>query len=142
MTFKSIFLISVLMMLFGCTKSKTIYILANESGDLKLGAPVMLNLNKIGEVKNFEILESGEVLIRTDLNGDIDIPINSVFKNTTLDNNPVQFIEIEKGTASALLVHKDTVELKKSLEDMFDSVINKVKGSLFDKLKDKLKRKK
>lgn len=144
MMIKNIIIIGLSIITLGCSNESTIYMKTDASNGLELGGELKVDNLVVGQIANINVLESGEVLLKTILNPDTKIPKNSIFRNVKDSNSEedIKYININLGSSNDYLINNDTVFIEKNLKGKIDSIANSIKDNLIDKIKDKFNRNK
>ncbi len=133
MKIKGILYALLVMICFGCSQKKTVYILADEAGGLKPDSEITLKDVKIGEVSFVSITPDGDVIIKTEIDPEIQIPVDSEFEATHSEDLTEKII-VQLGSKSDLLQDGDTIDNRSVIDAAIDNLFNAVKNKLEEEI--------
>ena len=125
-------------MLTACNQNDSFYMEAASANGLSIGSGIYVDALQIGKIEDVMVSDEYKVVFKAGVNRGLKIPKNSKFKNVLNHDLNERIIEIELGNGYELLSPQDTVMIKKHLHEIVDSLVETVKTTLFDKIKDKV----
>ena len=128
-----LFALSILF-LVGCSKQKKVYLLTDEAGGLELGSEVVVKDIKIGEISFLSLSKQGDVVLEAKLDPEVEIPVDSKFRNTKVGNTSQKRVTVFLGNSEQMLQNKDTVDMRSIVDATIDRLIDKATDKILDEI--------
>lgn len=130
---RPIIAILILTFLSSCSKEKTIYLKAKNAEGLKEESYLSLNGFEVGTIENITLNKQWEILIKSSIIEDIDIPIDTEFKIAEPGLLSPKIIVLSIGKSKKMISEKDTINIKTETKDSLsvdlEKLVNKFTGS-------------
>ncbi|MGX7668738.1 MlaD family protein [Flavobacterium pedocola] len=130
---KKLILFLIGMVVLSCSKDRTIYFKTANAEGLTEESVLKIKGMEIGEISTIQLTDQGEILIKSKVKSDIDIPVDSEFKIEDSGLIGPKMISLELGKSKEMITEKDTILLKSETAEPLgidlEKIMNKVTGA-------------